>query len=157
MKTTLPKNSVINSRNFKKVTKLLNHYEWGNCWGMTLFLLGKKKHLSPIHGIEMEQFLKSNTHKVKKLQVGDILVLRYPNKRTAKIIEENSYEDSLDANLLSHTALYIGKDKFLHQVGYQGPIREHSLKQLMKIYYKSTKIEYARVTDKKKPLAKKRK
>jgi hypothetical protein len=157
MKSALPKNTVINHRNFKKVTQLLDSCEFGNCWGTTLFLLGQSKKRWPVGGYEMDQFLQNKTRKIKQPKIGDILVLRYPNKRTAKQVEQETYEEAIEANFLSHTALCIGKDKFLHQVGYCGPIREHNFKQIMKIYYKSTKIEYARVQLKKKSVVKKRK
>lgn len=157
MSTTLPKNSVINTRNFKKITNLLNSFKYGgNCWGTTLFLLGQQKGINAVESFEMDDFLKRNTKAIKKPRIGDILVLRYKTKSIAKRVEDESYYDCLDANLLSHTALYIGNGKYLHQAGYCGPIRKDSLKGVLNIY-DECKVEYARFTPKTKKNTKSKK
>lgn len=138
------KKSAINNRNFKKVTKLLNSFPQGsNCWGTTLFVLGQQKNRKAVTALVMDSFIKIYTKKIKKPQVGDILVLRYKSDSSAQRSEDNHYALCREARLLSHTAIYIGQGKYLHQAGYGGPIREDTLKEVLKIYHES-KPEYVR-------------
>jgi hypothetical protein len=149
MKASLIKNSVINSRNFKKVTQYLNSSYHGNCWGTTLFLVGGQKKRTPIEAYEMNDFLDENTYEVKKIKVGDILVLRYPNEDVAYSSEKAYFEECERGSYLSHTALYIGKGKYIHQAGYCGPVQIDTLKEIKNIYYTSTDISIARMVAKK--------
>ena len=71
-----------------------------NCWGGTLFVLGKIEELKWVYSDDMEMFLEENTKVIDedKLQIGDILAL-------------------YDCNGLVHTATHIGNNEYWHKKG----------------------------------------
>lgn len=69
-----------------------------NCWGATLYILGKVQILEWINRKTIEKFLKKSTYKVKEAKKGDILVLYAFDK-------------------IIHTAIYIENNKLFHKRG----------------------------------------
>lgn len=98
-------NNVLNLDNVCQAHELGKDDEnWDfNCWGATLFSLGKRKTLSWVKQETMEKFLEDQTEVISgwPLQPGDILVL---------------WGDESRGNLI-HTAVYVSGDSFFHKQG----------------------------------------
>ena len=97
-------NSILNERNlneaYKQGQNLNDRYDF-NCWGATLFVLGRVDDLHWAENEEMADFIENETEPTKPteyIEVGDILVL-FENER------------------ILHTAVYLSEDKLFHKVG----------------------------------------
>ena len=94
--------AILNKRNIKEAHELANYYGECNfnCWGATLYALGKINVLEWIDGEDMLDFSENNTIiQIKiRLRLGDILAL-------------------YDEDGLIHTAIYVGAGKWWHKLG----------------------------------------
>jgi len=97
-KMTMPTLNIENVNNAYKLG-IDGNYEF-NCWGTTLYCLNVEKDLKWIDRKTMSEFLDCNTKQINlnKIIEGDIIVL-------------------LDNDVLVHTGIYIGNNKYFHKRG----------------------------------------
>ena len=99
-----------------------------NCWGATAFILGIENRLRWIETLEMDNILKEYTE----------IISEHERKRGDILTIYDRYE-------LSHTAVYLGREKYFQKKGRNGS-------EITDIYgviriYGNYKIEYRRVVN----------
>lgn len=72
----------------------------------------------------MEKRLRTRLHRIKKPKAS-----KWP-KRNLKYLNGSWFFN----RELTHTAVYIGRGKWLHQTGYRGKVRTDTFKQMVRSY-----------------------
>lgn len=103
--------------------KLVGTYGAGNCWGTTLWMLGRLEELTDVDANEMEQFLQDKTALVSRPAFGDVLVIHSEETDVCGDCYtcHETHGESCDNLGLQHTAIYIGEGMYWHQRGFYGP------------------------------------
>ncbi len=97
-----------------------------NCWSTTLFTVGASDIIKYVGAYEIKSWLETNTKRIskgngkRKRSFGDILVVKE--------------KDDTDREVL-HTAIYIEKDLYWHQVCFNGSWEILSLQEVLNGYH----------------------
>lgn len=111
----------VDARNLKHGLSLLKVWnDESNCWGLTAYVLGWRKRLYYMDGNLMERRLETRLRlipKPKRFRIGDV-VAKF-SKNTGDLL---------------HTSIYVGKCRWLHQIGYGHEIRLDRFGRMIRCY-----------------------
>lgn len=116
---------VLVERAIEHVETHLGMKPWGNCWGTTSYLKGWQSSEKYIESDTMIKRLEKAC-KVARPKFGDVVAI-WANAKGARMYWEQ------EGNLL-HTAVYVGRGRYLHQEGMGGEMRIDTLKHIKSVY-----------------------
>lgn len=121
----------MNTSNLKDARSLIGERPDSNCWGMTAFIMGWRKRLLYMKPEAMERELaklRLLPCRPKRFRLGDVC---------AKF---ETWGGTIPGELLTHTAVYVGRGLWLHQVGYGCTVNLHKFSTMVRGYRGKSKF-----------------
>ena len=115
-------------QNLKLAKARIGEFPDSNCWGFTAFVLGWRARLGVMNGRLMESRLRNRLQRIpkpKRFRLGDV---------AASWDKDWEGWCPCGAVELLHTAVYIGRGEWLHQVGYRHKVISESFEEMVRSY-----------------------